>query len=852
MAVKPTQMRIESAQENYLLYMVEKGLYERYDNYGPDTLDQVLVPRIKEELRVITNAGFTNYFLIVGDFMQWCRNNGIPLGPARGSAGGSVVAYVLGITDVDPIFHDLIFERFLNDERLAMPDIDMDLCWHRRQEALEYLVNKYGEDQVAQIVTFGTLSAKALIDDLCRVFNISKQDAKSLKSLIPDGEKIKYIDLFENEDFIEELHRVGEKEPRLIPAMMKLEGLQRHGSVHAGGIIIADRPMTQLAPTYKPPKAKRSIVQYEMFDAEAVGLLKIDALGLRTVTQIDWAEKDVRRLYDPNFYTRGYRLDDQAAFDLINRGDCYGIFQLEGTGITRFAGEMIVESFNDIVALLALYRPGPLDSGMAQKYIDRKNGKEAVTYEHPDLEPILRDTFGIIVYQEQVMFILQKLAGFTLGQADVTRKAMGKKKKSLMDAELAKFTTGALARGYDPAVVEHMSEQIATFARYGFNKSHAVAYAYITYWTAVLKARYPVAFFAAWLNVTDKNEKKGWIMDQAARTGIGVLPPDVNESETMFTAVDDNTIRFGLSAVSGMGASFVAKTMANRNAKGPFESYWDFCLRVGSVPVDKKENLAKAGAFDFDTKTHRGFLVKYARPLSDMSKKKKGLTAEEAYALFEDTAMLKPLEMGELEKESVAFYITDDPIRGIQEELRMLGGSVGVEDEDLRGQPIVGGRITNVHEMTTRKGDKMAFIDVDDGIISHSVTLFPNVWKRVKPHMVKDTFTAMRCDISQYRGKPTLQAIAVFPIDMNNRDSDLVLDLGMEPSGMILAQTKMTLDSADEGSGSVRIRISNGKHWFTLKSDLYQIRITDDIIEKLKGILGAAAVSLDRRKHERK
>lgn len=840
-------------QTEYLVYLVEKGMRERYTDYANRS---DVYPRLKEELRVILKSGFIDYFLIVGDFMQYCRSVGIPLGPARGSAGGSAVAYCLYITDVDPLEHDLIFERFLNDERKSMPDIDMDIDWARRQEALEYLFQKYGEDRVAQIITFGTLSAKALIDDLGRVLGIPMKDLKELKAAVPgmvddklsDEKNIKYIDLMDNEAFVSKLHEIGDKEPRFITALARLEGLHRHGSVHAGGVIIANQPMNNLAPTYKPPKAKRPIVQYEMMDAEAVGLLKIDALGLRTVTHIDWAEKSVRRLYDPTFNTRKLPLDIQEAFDIINAGDTYGIFQLEGTGITKFAQQLKVDSFNDIVALLALYRPGPLDSGMANEYIDRKNGVKPVTYVHPDLEPILRTTYGIIIYQEQVMFIAQKMAGFSLGQADVLRSAMGKKDKKKMKKELDKFTAGASARGYDQQIVDTMAEQIATFARYGFNKSHAVAYGYITYWTAILKAKYPVTFYTAWLNITDAGEKQGWIIDQAARKGIAIQPPDINYSEDMYTAVDRQTIRFGLSAVKGMGASFVQKTMTNREAYGPYLGYLDYCLRMPSIPVDKKEALVGAGAFDFEEQVdpthHRATLYKNARSISEQAKKKK--TGDPL--VWDIAAPMKPLELADLEKEYVNFYITADPIKGIQEEIRMLGGMIGTPVTDLRGEPVVGGRITNVHIMNTRKGDPMAFVDVDDGIVSHSITMFPGVWKRVAPHMVKDGYTAVRCEIGKFRGQPALQAVAVFPVDPNNRGGeDIIVDMG-RPTPLKLAYVKMTLDKAAAGTSVVWLKVSNGKYVFTLKSDIYAITITDDIIDGLKSVVGQEAVTLNRRR----
>jgi DNA polymerase-3 subunit alpha len=853
-------LTINSQQEEYLIYLVEKGMLERYGEgldgpngpYIENYIANEVKPRLKEELRVITKSGFTDYFLIVGDFMRWCRDNGIPTGPARGSAGGSAVAYCLYITDVEPLEHELIFERFLNDERLSMPDIDMDIDWWRRQEALEYLFKKYGEDRVSQIITFGTLSAKALIDDLGRVFGIPQKDLKELKAHVPDvvedkvsdDKNIRYVDLMENQAFVDKLHEIGEKEPRFIPALARLEGLHRHGSVHAGGVIIASEPMNNLAPTYQPPKAKRAVLQYEMMDAEAVGLLKIDALGLRTVTHIDWAEKDVRRLYDPNFYTRKLPLDIQEAYDIINAGDTYGIFQLEGTGITRFAQQLRVDNFNDITALLALYRPGPLDSGMANEYIERKHGRAPVTYVHPDLEPILNKTYGIIIYQEQVMFIAQRIAGFSLGEADVLRSAMGKKDKRKMTKEIDKFRKGAEARGYDKATIDVLVEQIETFARYGFNKSHAVAYGFLTYWTAVLKAKYPVAFFNAWLNITDAGEKKGWIMDQAQRRGIDILPPDINQSGAMFTAVDTKTIRFGLSAVKGMGASFVAKTLADRENRGPYQSYYDYCRRMTSIPVDKKEALVGAGAFDFEEKNspdmHRATLFANARSINEQAKKKS--------AVLEYTRQprMKPLELAELEKEYANFYITADPIKDIQQEILMMGGTVGVPVTELRGEPVIGGRITNVHVLTTKKGDPMCFLDVDDGIVQHSVTIFPNVWKRVAPHMVKDSYTAIRCEIGRFRGQPALQAVAVFPVDLKNRESDIILDLG-EPTGLTLAMVKMTLDSAESGTSAVYIRMRHKRHIFTLKSDSYRIKVTDDILMKLKGILGEGAIALDRR-----
>lgn len=855
----------------YLAYLVEKGARDRYKHLSPHDWEHVLIPRIKEELRIINKTGFAAYFLIVADIINWCKRNGIPVGPARGSAGGAVVSYCLRITDVDPLKFDLIFERFLNDERVAPPDIDVDLCWARRQEVIDYVVSKYGDDHVAQIITFGTLSVKALLDDLGKVFRIPKSDIEELKRLVPDGEKIKLIDLVKNEDFIKKLHEIGEKEPRFIPAMVKLEGLHRHASMHAGGIIISSEPMTNLAPIYLPPKAKRQIVQYEMMDAESVGLLKMDLLGLRTVTLIDWAEKDVRRLYGENFHTRDLPLDIREAFDIINRGDTAGIFQLEGTGITRFAQELRIDSFDDIVALLALYRPGPLDSGMAQEYIDRKNHGKKVEYPHPDLEPILKNTYGIIIYQEQVMRIVQVMAGYTLGQADVMRKAMGKKDAKLMEQELDKFKQGALSRGYPQDVVNHVAELIRTFARYGFNKSHSVAYAYLTYWCAVLKAKYPVTFFTAWLNTTDDGEKQGWIIEQAVRRGINILPPDINLSGAKFTGVDRNTIRFGLSAVKGVGGSLVEKIVANREKYGEFKSYWDFCYRMQSIPVDKKEALVGAGAFDFDPHATRAFLYKHAREINDVARSKEnviesiidkylahhgmesGLDIDKApiiYSQWQEEPEYTPLEKADLEKQYVNFYISADPIKMVQKAVSMVGGVIGIEAERLSGNPIIGGRITNIHPHQTRKGDQMAFVTIDDGIVSHSVTFFPSIWKKVQTQIERGANIAVKCEINRFRGKATLQALDVYPVSLESHQGvDIVIDMG-RPSPLVLAQVKMTLDSAEPGDAVVWLYINNGRYRFLLRSGLYNIKVNDDLIDRLASIVGKNNVRLQRKRDE--
>lgn len=828
-------------QERYLAYLMEAGVHDRYGHKGEEYINNIVIPRIQEELRIITKMGFSEYFLILHDIVKYCKNNDIAVGPARGSAGGSAVSYCLHITDIDPFQFDLIFERFLNDERYSPPDIDTDVCWNRRQEVIDYIVRKYGDKNMAQIVTFGTLSLKSLLDDLGRVYNIPKKNIEEVKDLIfEDGDKMTLSRALESDKFAQAYNALCEREPRIRQAMDRLEGIHRHASIHAGGVIIATEPISDLAPTYNPKGIGRMVVQYEMTELETIGLLKMDLLGLRTVTHVDWAEKSIRKWYDKDFYTRGYRLDDTAAFDIINAGNTAGIFQLEGSGITAFAQRMRIDNFNDIVALLALYRPGTLDSGSAEQYINRKNGKEPVAYPHPDLEPILRDTYGIIIYQEQVMSVFRRMAGYTLGQADMARKAMGKKNQKIMNTELEKFKTGALARGYDESTVQEISDLLATFARYGFNKSHAVAYAYLCYWTALIKAKYPDAFYSAWLNITDTADKQAWIIDHMLRDGVKLLPPDVNISESQFAITEFNVIRFGLQAIKGIGKFMVGNIITNREIGGNYKSYYDFCSRLPSLAVDKKEALIAAGAFDNCDDKHRGLLLHNARIINILAKK-----GDLIGDRLGEVAPLKPIEMAELEKQYINFYVTMDPIKGIQEEILMMGGTVGVPTSELYGTCLIGGRITNIHCHQTKKGDEMAFIEIDDGKALYSFSMFPEDWKKNQLICIKDSMVIVKVKRGNYKGQPSLNYDSGMQvIDINNRTETLVIHMG-KPSPMQVVQLKGILDMADKGGSIVKLIIIQNGYQFKLKSKLYRIHITDDILNEIKNIFGSNSIKLE-------
>lgn len=829
--------------DKYLIYQVEQGIHQRYSvelGMSQEYIEGTVIPRAKSELHVITKQKFSKYFLILADIMDYCHKADIPVGVARGSAGGSLISYVLKITEVEPLRYNLIFERFLNLERYSPPDIDVDLCWDKRQEVLNYVYDKYGHDNVAQIATFGTLSAKSLLDDLGRVYKVPRGDIADIKKIIDDysdGGKIKYEDLLEHDDFTNAIHKLAEKEPRIIDGMAKLEGLHRHTSLHAGGLIISDQPMHNLAPTFQPSrKENKTAIQYEMNDVEAIGLLKMDLLGLKTITMVDWAEKDVRRLVDSDFYTRKHPIDDQDAFDIINRGDTAGVFQLEGTGITRFAQNMKVESFNDIVALLALYRPGTLDAGTAQQYIDRKNGLEDVVYPHDDLKEVLSDTYGIIVYQEQVMQILGVMGGYSMGKADMMRKAMGKKDAELMTSELNKFRAAAAERGYAGETIEYIADLIETFGRYGFNKSHAVAYAHLTYWTALLKAKYPAQFYSAWLNTITDRDKLGWVIEMMVRNNVEILPPDINKSGTVFTTTGINTVRFGLSAIKGMGKSFVNNTLKNREERGKFTSYLDYCQRLTAIPIDKKKALIGGGAFDFEEQEfaamHRGMLYTNADALNAYAKKTKTKPDTPIPAL-EFADKLEPIEMGEMEKEYLSFYLTEDPLRIVQDKLRMVGASVGVHTPDLSGNVVVGGRVTQRHIFNTKKGQKMAFIDIDDGMVSHTVTFFPNGWNEaVSATMADDNFVLIRAEVDMYRGNKTLNAISAEEIPIKGSNQDIIINLGYAKP-MDIAHVQSVIEEHAGGSSRVWLKVRTADHAFLLKTKRF-ITVTDETIEQLQ------------------
>ncbi len=543
--------------------------------------------RLRYEIEVIQKMGFAAYFLIVADFINYAKDRSIPVGPGRGSAAGSLVAYAMAITDLDPIEHGLIFERFLNAERISMPDIDVDFCIHGREEVLRYVSERYGKENVAQIITFGTMQPKAVVRDVGRALAMPYNEVDRIAKLIPATLGMTLTKAFEQEPRLSELQRDNPQIQELFEIARVLEGLTRHASTHAAGVVLADKPIVEYMPLYRG-QDNEVVTQYSMKFVEKAGLIKFDFLGLRNLTVIDNAVKLIKKNHGVELNMADLSLDDPDTFALLSRADTMGVFQLESNGMRGYLGRLRPESFADIVAMVALYRPGPLESGMVDNYIDGKLGRIEVTYDLQQLRPILEPTYGVILYQEQVMKIASTLASYTLGEADILRKAMGKKDPATMAAQRQRFVSGAKQNGIEIAKANHIFDQMEKFAGYGFNKSHSAAYALIAYHTAYLKAHYPVEYMAALLNSflsnTDQVVK---YINECREKGIELLPPDVNASDKDFTVVAGK-IRFGLGAVKNVGEAAIEGIIRSREEQGAFQSLYDFVERADTQKVNRR------------------------------------------------------------------------------------------------------------------------------------------------------------------------------------------------------------------------------------------------------------------------
>lgn len=747
--------------------LVREGLERRWKHIGGkfpeeerESRFKLYQERLEKEIVIIKKTGFAPYFLIVADFIGYAKKQGIPVGPGRGSAAGSLAAYAMGITDIDPIEHGLLFERFLNEERISMPDIDVDFCQKRREEVLKYVTEKYGADRVAHITTFGTMQAKQVVRDVGRALGITYSEVDRIAKLIPDSLGMTLQKAFELEPKLEELANQNPQYRELFDIAFVLEGLARHASTHAAGIVIADRPIVEYVPLYRDQNGE-IVTQYSMKYVEKVGLIKFDFLGLRNLTVIDDTVKMIKQNYGVELNMLKIPLDDKATYELLSKGDTTGIFQLESAGMRDILVRLRPERFSDIVALVALYRPGPIQSGMVDQYIRGKHGEIPVKYELDELKEILEETYGVILYQEQVMQIASRLANYSLGEADILRRAMGKKIPEVMQAQRDRFLKGARENNISEEKANKIFDQMEKFALYGFNKSHSAAYAFVTYQTAYLKAHYPLEFTAALMNsVVNNSSKIVKLINECREKGIEILSPDINASDRGFT-VYDGKIRFGLAAVKNVGDAAVEAILETRAKGGPFTSIFDFCERVDLQKVNRRviEQLIKCGAFDslhpqraqvmnvLDEAIERAQLFQKERQggqktLFDLLNRTAQKGAKQVSNVqqlpecppWDDKTMLR------YEKESLGFYVSSHPMNLYKNRLEKIctGTSQDIESMPDGAEVVLAGIVSIEKEVTTKKGDKMGFLQLEDKEGMVELVAFPEVYAAIREHIKLD------------------------------------------------------------------------------------------------------------------
>uniref|UniRef100_A0A7V4N3Y6 DNA polymerase III subunit alpha n=1 Tax=Thermodesulfobacterium geofontis TaxID=1295609 RepID=A0A7V4N3Y6_9BACT len=732
--------------ESYFIKKAREGLEKRLQELkvkGQLVEDEKKYwERLEYEMGIIIEKGYVSYFLIVADFINWAKSRGIPIGPGRGSAAGALTSYALGITNLDPIRWGLLFERFLNKERPSLPDIDVDFCMERRDEVIEYVANNYGKEYIAKIVTFGQLKARQVVRDVGRVLGFKPKEIDPIAKMISPGINVTLEKELQREEF-KELIKRSEKIKKLFELAKKLERLPRHVSQHAAGVIIAGRPITEVAPLMKGEEGE-ILVQFDMKACETVGLIKFDFLGLKTLTIIDHTLKILERYEGIKINIDDIPLNDEKTYELLRRGETDGVFQLESDGMKELLKRLKPTDFNDLIAVLALYRPGPLEGGLVDQYIEAKHGKRKPEYLHPLLEPILKETYGIIVYQEQVMEIARTFAGYTLGEADLLRRAIGKKEKELMESLKKEFISRSIERNIPLEVAEKVFDLIEKFADYGFNKSHSAAYALISYQTAYLKAHYPIYFIASILTYeANKSEEVSKYIALANEMGIKILPPDINKSEAGFT-VEESAIRIGLYAIRNVGEEAVNEILRKR----PYESFIDFCNKVDTKKVNRKtiEALIKAGAFDSLEPNRAKLMHNLSSVLSISNQAKFSTLFKQVSLLSLDKAFnleeVPPWDLDEklnFEKEALGFYLTDHPMRRFRKWINVFSSCyLGKIKEIEEGTKIiVAGVISEIKIKSTKNEGKMAIIKIEDEKSSLKALIFPDLYNQYI-HLLKE------------------------------------------------------------------------------------------------------------------
>lgn len=836
--------------ESYLDFKVREGLEKRYKEITPE-----IEKRVKYELGIIEQMGFSAYFLITWDFIHFARESGIPVGPGRGSAAGSIVAYALEITDMDPIRHNLLFERFLNPERISMPDVDIDFCIERRSEVIDYVAKKYGADRVCQIVTFGTFAAKAALKGVARVFDIPFAESNKLSAFIPSNPGAKIDDALQNGMELKTLYDSDPEMKKLIDMAKSIEGIKNNIGMHAAGVIISHKPLNELVPV-QPSKEGIIITEYPMNDLEKLGLLKMDFLGLRNLTIISKTIKMVKKRHNIDIEINNIPLDDAKTYKMLTRGETAGVFQLESTGMRKLVRDLKPSVFEDLGALVALFRPGPLESGMVTDFVERKHGRQAITYAHPLLEPILKDTYGTIVYQEQIMQIFQTLAGYSLGQADMVRRMMGKKKIEEMAKQKEKFIEGSGKNGMSPKAATELFEQIEKFAEYCFNRSHSAAYAFVAYQTAYLKAHYTVEYLSALLSsVAGDQDKTQAYIEEALKYGIKVLPPDVNKSYSEFTP-DEKNIRFGLASIKQVGEIVVEAIIKEREENGDFESIYDFCKRVDSKCSNKRvlEGLIKAGAFSNIETSRKQLLdnIEYIvstanRETQERDKGQCNLfdgAAEDCgapqFTLAGSDEEFDDKQIQSFEKEFLGFYVTSHPLSSIRDKLPFL---MTHKISDIAEVPTdkmvtICGLITSVKQIPTKKDPTkfIKFATIEDLSGKIEVVCFHRCMQQYDEFLQSEQKVIISGKVSRRdEDSASILTETVKPVDNSNI---LTLELLEEISYEELVALKDVL-VAHTGSDPVIIKVaSNDEAVKIISSSIFWVNASNDLVNKIKKNFG--------------
>ena len=843
---------------DYLRQLCIAGAKERYGDPMPAQVEE----RLNYELSVIKQMGYASYFLIVWDFVDYAHKNNIQVGPGRGSAAGSLVAYSLGITNIDPLKYNLLFERFLNPERITMPDIDIDFCYEKREHVIEYVTEKYGADAVSQIITFGTMAARAAVRDVGRVLNFPYAEVDKIAKLIPAELNITIQEALEKSPDLKELYEQDQRIRQLLDLSMSLEGLPRHASMHAAGVVISGKPLVEFVPLQK--SGDGMVAQFPMGTLEELGLLKMDFLGLRTLTIMGEAVRLIKQSTGKEIDLTTIPLDDENTYALLSQGDTSAVFQLESSGMRSVLRELKPNVFEDIIAVVALYRPGPMEQ--IPTFIKSKHGEIPIKYLHPDLEPILKETYGIMVYQEQIMQVASVMAGFSLGEADLLRRAIGKKKLEVLNQQREVFVKGCISKGHSKALANELYDLIVKFASYGFNKSHAAAYALVAYQTAYLKANFPTQYMAAQLTgVMSNTDKVALYIADCKKMGITVLPPDINASEANFTVTAEKVIRYGLAAVKNVGTGAIDSILASRQEKGNFTSLRDFCSRVDLRSCNKKviENLIKCGAFDcFGANRNQLFAVldETVTAAQTFHREKQngqismfeivdGTNEESAWVQLHDDFPSLPEPSAQerltMEKEALGLYISGHPLQEYDAVLEIYPGLMPVNEllELPEGRMVsAAGMISNYKPIFTKAGKPMSFFTLEDLVGSLEVVAFTSVHEKVKDFLQNDRVVIVQGKIShkeEEEAKILAEQITPLPLQAQQ----VIINCASGSIGQFLALKELLYGL--RGIMPVYLSFPQQKKKVLLAQD-YWLQEDSPQLEEIEKLFGQAAVSVEK------